>query len=123
MPTIRVESSLPYMDVNIGLTIHKFKSFCVPQFPKSYPFCTLRQKVPKFGVFSGPYFAVFGQNTEIYSVNLGIQSKHRKIQTRKISVFGHFSCRGKLSTFDYSCPWHVMFLFLESYQSFWLMLS
>ena len=36
-------------------------------------------KVPKYGVFSGPYFLVFGLNTEIYRV------------IRKISVFGHFS--------------------------------
>ena len=27
----------------------------------------------------------------VYSVNLRIQSKYRKIRTRKISVFGHFS--------------------------------
>ena len=33
--------------------------------------------------FSGPYFPVFGLNTEIYSVNLRIQSKYRKIRTRK----------------------------------------
>ena len=45
----------------------------------------------KYGVFSGPYFPVFGLNTDIYSVNLRIQSKYRKIRTRKNSVFGHFS--------------------------------
>ena len=33
--------------------------------------------------FSGPYFPVFGLNTEIYSVNLRIQSECGKIQTRK----------------------------------------
>ena len=38
-------------------------------------------------MFSGPYFHVFGLNTEIYH----IQSKHRKIRTRKNSIFGHFS--------------------------------
>ena len=27
-------------------------------------------KVSKYGVFSGPYFLVFGLNTEIYGVNL-----------------------------------------------------
>ena len=45
----------------------------------------------KYGVFSGPYFPVFGLYTEIYSVNLRIHSKYRKIRTRKNSVFGHFS--------------------------------
>ena len=45
----------------------------------------------KYGVFSGPYFPVFGLNTEIYSVNLRIQSEYRKIWTRKNSVYGHFS--------------------------------
>ena len=35
----------------------------------------------KRGVFSGLYFPVFGLNTEIYAVNLRIQSKN--------SVFGH----------------------------------
>ena len=29
-------------------------------------------KVSKYGVFSGPYFPVFGLNTEIYFVNLRI---------------------------------------------------
>ena len=41
--------------------------------------------------FSGPYFHVFGLNTEIYGANLRIQSEYRKIGIRKNSVFGHFS--------------------------------
>ena len=41
--------------------------------------------------FSGPCFPVFGLNTEIYSLNLRIQSECRKIRTRKSSVFGYFS--------------------------------
>ena len=45
----------------------------------------------KYGVFSGPYFLVFGLNTEICVVNFCIQSKYRKIRTRKTSVFGLFS--------------------------------
>ena len=45
----------------------------------------------KYGVLFGPYFPVFGLNTKIYGVNLCIQSEYRKIQTRKNSVFGHFS--------------------------------
>ena len=48
-------------------------------------------KVSKFGVFSGPYFPVFGLNAEIYFVNLRIQSKYGKIRTRKNSVFEHVS--------------------------------
>ena len=48
-------------------------------------------KVSKYGVYSGPYFPVFGLNTEIYRVNLLIQSEYRKIRTRKNSAFGHFS--------------------------------
>ena len=40
-------------------------------------------KVSKYGVFSGPYFPAFGMNTEKYGVSLCIQSKCRKIRTRK----------------------------------------
>ena len=35
-------------------------------------------KVSKYGVISGPYFPAFGLNTEIYGVNLRIQSEYRK---------------------------------------------
>ena len=48
-------------------------------------------KVSKYGVISGPYFLVFGLNTEIYSENLRSQSENRKTQTRNNSVFGRFS--------------------------------
>ena len=47
--------------------------------------------VSKYGVISGPYFPVFGLNTEIYSVNLRIQSEYRKIRTGNNSAFGHFT--------------------------------
>ena len=50
----------------------------------------------KYGVFSGPYFLVFGLNTEIYSIN-STQSKYRKIWTKKNSVFGHFSRGGGIT--------------------------
>ena len=56
-------------------------------------------KVSQYGVFSGPYSPLFGLNTEIYGVNLRIQSEYRKIQTRKNYVFGHFSRSVKFSTF------------------------
>ena len=49
------------------------------------------RKVSKYGVFSGPYFPVFGVNMEIYRVNPRTQSEYRKIRTRKYSIFGHFS--------------------------------
>ena len=49
------------------------------------------RKVTKYGVFFDPYFPVLGLNTEIYSVNLRIQSKYRKIRARKNAVFGHLS--------------------------------
>ena len=48
-------------------------------------------KVSKYGVFSGPYFPVFGLNTLRYFVSLRIQSKCGKTRTRKNSLFRHFS--------------------------------
>ena len=51
-------------------------------------------KVSKYGAFSGPYFPAFWLNTKRYFVSLRIQSKCRKIRTRKNSVFGHISHSG-----------------------------
>ena len=65
----------------------------------------------KYGVFSGPYFPVFGLNTEIYSVNLCIQSKNGKIRTRKNSVFGHFLCSECLYSQVQLKEWQVQQLF------------
>ena len=48
-------------------------------------------KMSTYGVFFYPYFPVFGLNTEIYCINIGIQSKYGKLQTRINFVFGHFS--------------------------------
>ena len=56
---------------------------------------TTAWKLSKYGVFSGPFFPVFGLNTKRYSVSRRIQSECGKIQTRKNSVFGHCS-RSKL---------------------------
>ena len=54
----------------------------------SYNLClTLRKKCPNTRVFSGPYLPLFGLNTEIYSVNLPIQSEYRKIRTEKTLYF------------------------------------
>ena len=60
--------------------LHKYSVMVVP----------LREKCPNT-VFSSPYFPVFGLNTEMYVVNIRIQSEYREIRTRKNSVFGHFS--------------------------------
>ena len=72
--------------------------------------CITVWKVSKYGVISGPYFPVFGLNTEIYEVNLRIQSKYRKIRPRNNSVFGHFSrsvcCM--FFVFDKSSYFHII---------------
>ena len=57
----------------------------------------LKLKKNKKWAFSGRYFSVFGLNTEIYSVNLPIQSDNKKIRTRNNSIFGHFSHFSNLS--------------------------
>ena len=44
----------------------------------------------KYRVFPGPYFPVFGLNTEIQGVNLGIQSQYRKMRTRKTPYLDTF---------------------------------
>ena len=49
------------------------------------------ENVSKYGLFSGLYFPAFGLNMERYEVSLCVQSECRKMQTRKNSVFGHFS--------------------------------
>ena len=46
--------------------------------------------MPKYGVFSGPHFPVFGLNTEIYGINLRVQPEYRKIRTRKSPYFDTF---------------------------------
>ena len=51
----------------------------------------------KYRVIPGPYFPVFGLNTEICEVNLRIQSEYRKIWTWNNSVFGHFSHSDRLT--------------------------
>ena len=48
-------------------------------------------KLSKYEVFSAPHFPKLGLNTDRYLVSLCIQSECGKIQTRKNSVFGHFS--------------------------------
>ena len=59
------------------------------------------RKVSRYEVFSGQYFPKYGLNIEIYSINLLIQSKYGKIQTRKNSVLGHI-LRGDYLNYDAS---------------------
>ena len=66
---------------------------------KQFNFClqtkdrvdSLCEKYQNTEVFLVRIFFLFGLNTGIYHVNLHIQSEYTKIQTRKTSVFGHFS--------------------------------
>ena len=40
--------------------------------------------------FSGPYFPAFGQNMEIYGVNLRIQPKCRKWEPGNLQIFSEY---------------------------------
>ena len=44
-----------------------------------YFYKTLSEKCPNTEFFPGPYFRLFGLNTEIYRVNLRIQSEYRTV--------------------------------------------
>ena len=48
-------------------------------------------KLSKDLLFSGPYFALFGLNTEIYSVNFCIQSEYREIGLEKTRIEALFT--------------------------------
>ena len=61
----------------------------------------------KYGVFSGPQFPVFGLNTDIYFVNIRIQSEFGKIRTRENSVFGHFSRRAIFTKSSIIDVWQI----------------
>ena len=52
---------------------------------------TLFMKSVQIRSFPGPYFPVFGLNTEISSVNFCIQSKYGKIRTRKLCIWTIFT--------------------------------
>ena len=52
---------------------------------------TLRENISSYGILFGHYFIVLGLNTEIYTVNLRIQSKYGKTLTRKNYAFEDFS--------------------------------
>ena len=53
---------------------------------------TLREKFPNTE-FSGPYFSLFGLNTEIYGVSLGTQSKKGKMRSRKTPYLDNFHAK------------------------------
>lgn len=48
-------------------------------------------KMSKYRVFPAPHFPVYGLNTVIYAANFRIQSKYKKIWTRKNCAVGYFS--------------------------------
>ena len=79
-------------------------------------------KVPKYGVFAGPYFPVFGLNTDIYGANPRIQSEYRKMLTGKNSAFGHFTQWYLLtdSVFELTSPHkiHSIFKYKRSFLFF-----
>ena len=56
---------------------------------KCQPKLTLREKCPNT-VFSGPYFPVFGLNSDIYEVNLRIHSEYKKIRARQTPYLDTF---------------------------------
>ena len=77
-------------------------------------------KLSKYGVTFGPYFPAFGLNTEIYSVNLRIQSEYRKIRTRNDSVFGHFSRSGMYSFYPGNyLAWNLKYELLGIHTTTW----
>ena len=63
--------------------------------------CTtiIAAKVPKYGVFSGPYFPVLGLNTEVYSVSPRIQSEYWKICSEKTPYLDTFHAAYNYRTF------------------------
>ena len=58
---------------------------------------SLREKCLNTGVFS-PYFPVFGLNMESYAVNLQIQSKYRKIRSKKTPYLDTFHAVYSITT-------------------------
>ena len=73
------------------LYLHSFYSMDTLDFSMLLCFCYTSGKVSRYGVFSHPYFPVFGLNTDRCFVPFRIQSECGKIGTRKNSVFGQFS--------------------------------
>ena len=81
----------------------------------------LRQKCSNLKIFSSPYFPVFGLNTEVYLVNLSIQSEYEKRKTRKTSNSSTFNAllvmaQNKLSIghsftlLVHHCEWSILLI-------------
>ena len=77
-----------YLTVSVA-AIHFLRHF--HYFTKVFEAVHSVWKVSKYEVISGLYFPVFGLQSEIYGVNIRIQSEYRKIWTRNNYVFGQFS--------------------------------
>ena len=90
--------------------VTKFVDFCGRQVCWFLSDATM-WKVSKYGVFSGLHFREFKLNTEIYAVDLRIQSEYGKIRTRKNSAFGHF-LRSEHVLHHFSC--HLIFLWVAT---------
>ena len=76
-----------------------FQSFIFKVLLKMWLTCwrTLREKCPNMESFLVHIFLYSNWIQGIYGGNLCIQSKCRKIRTRKNSVFWHFPCSGRHS--------------------------
>ena len=53
-------------------------------------YITTAWKVPKYGVSSGPYFSVFGLNTEIYGANVVFSLHSEKYGPEKTPYLDYF---------------------------------
>ena len=56
-------------------------------------------------------FSCIRRNTEIYSVNLRIQSEYRKIRTRENPAFGHFSLSTNKSSLAVNCQYMLFIVY------------
>ena len=71
---------------NSSWSVFSWSIWADHDFEEITTFNTTLWKVSKYEVFSGPYFSVFGLNTEIFGVNLLIQWEYRNVGTRRNSV-------------------------------------
>ena len=63
-------------------------------------------EVSKYGIFSGPYFPVFGMNTKIYFVNLRIPSEYKKTRPEKTPYLDTFHAVSKLAFYLFLADFH-----------------
>ena len=86
---VESQSAIP-KNPNSSWSVFSWSIWRDHDFEEITTFNTTLWKVSKCEVFSGPYFSVFGLNTEIFWVNLLIQWEYRNVGTRRNSVVGHF---------------------------------